>query len=169
MKPIAHGTPREDILCCWPGCFTRTQHPDIPLCESHYREVGLRWISANIDTVREAVLATPAREVVLADAQRRVAIDRLAERPPREPGDESGWIVYYIRMRGSERVKIGTTSNLRLRMETLRADGADLLATEPGGYTVELRRHRQFAEERYGRREEFALSDRLAAHIASLQ
>lgn len=68
-----------------------------------------------------------------------------------------------------EGYKIGTTTNLPQRLDSLRAQPGDLLATEPGGFDVERRRHQEFAEERFGRREDFAASDRLLAHIARLR
>jgi len=170
VEPIAHGTKREQPICCWPDCFEPVEHPDIPLCEGHLRDAGMAWVRDNIDLVRAAVQAIPAHEVVLHEAQQRVEARRLLAQWESAPAvDESAWVVYYIQVRGADRVKIGTTSNLRQRMVALRADGADLLATESGGRTVEGRRHREFADERYGRREEFALSERLLAHIASLQ
>lgn len=170
MQPVAHGTRRTLALCCWPECFHEIDHPDLPLCGAHVRQVGLRWVGDNIDLVRTAVTETPAAEVVLDDARRRAEQHRTTARwePASQDPREAGMVVYYIRVRGADRVKIGTTSNLRQRMVSLRADGADLLATEPGGYAVERRRHQEFADERIGAREEFALSDRLAVHIADL-
>lgn len=73
-------------------------------------------------------------------------------------------MVYYVRIR--DYVKIGVTGNLSHRMLNLRAGLDQLLAAEPGGRDLERRRHREFAEERHGRREDFDLSDRLKQHIA---
>jgi hypothetical protein len=74
-------------------------------------------------------------------------------------------VVYYIRF--SDRVKIGTTTNLPQRLAGLPHD--ELLATEPGGPKVELRRHQQFADTQVpGQREWFFQSPELSAHIASL-
>lgn len=71
--------------------------------------------------------------------------------------------VYYVR-RG-DRIKIGTTINLILRMRELRPD--ELLAVEPGGRALEQRRHREFAAMRVTPRGEwFHDTHVLRAHIA---
>lgn len=163
MKP-SYGT-RAQQICCWPECFTEVEHHDLPLCEGHLRETGLAWVRDNLDVLREVVGATPVPLVIARE--HNAAVERLSLRPQVRL-TESNAVVYYLQVRGSDRVKIGTTTNVRQRMVDLRANGEDLLATEPGGYELEWRRHQQFADERYGRREEFALSDRLAAHIAIL-
>lgn len=70
-------------------------------------------------------------------------------------------VVYYLRYRA--RVKIGTTANPRQRFAAIRHEA--VLALERGDRSLEQRRHREFAEERAGSSEWFALSERLAAHI----
>lgn len=80
---------------------------------------------------------------------------------------EEGAIVYYLRV-ADDRIKIGYTTNLKQRLSNLRLDRSAVLATEPGGRDVEFRRHHEFADERYGRREDFAASDELLAHIRRL-
>lgn len=162
MQPIAHGTPRTQQLCCWPECFAPVENPDVPLCEAHYRVAGMAWIGDNIELLRGVTEALP--QEVMFDRVRREADVRRARARVVERAEG---VVYYIRV--GDQVKIGTTTNLRERMIALRVDGSDLLATEPGGYDVERRRHHEFADERYGRRENFALSDRLAAHIERLR
>ena len=79
-----------------------------------------------------------------------------------------GGCVYYL-MVGPSTVKIGTTVNLAQRIKQLRTDLQYVVALEPGSHTLETQRHREFAVERIGRRENFRLSDRLKAHIESLQ
>lgn len=155
----------EQRVCCWPDCFQPPADQDTELCDHHEHQVVLRWVRDNLDIVHQIVAATPAYVIHArrADARPREAMPVWQRRP-----NNADAVVYYIAIRGSDRVKIGTTTNLRQRMVDLRADGEDLLATEPGGYEVERARHQQFADERYGRREDFALSDRLTAHIASL-
>jgi hypothetical protein len=44
-----------------------------------------------------------------------------------------------------------------------------VVAIELGGWELEHQRHREFSEERIGRREDFRLSDRLKVHIEALQ
>ena len=94
---------------------------------------------------------------------------RRMQEPQRPPlADAPGW-VYYL-MVGPSTVKIGTTKVLAQRMNQLRSDVQYVVALERGSYDVERERHRQFATERiFDNREDFALSDRLKAHIESLQ
>jgi hypothetical protein len=73
-------------------------------------------------------------------------------------------VVYYLRF--ADRVKIGTTTNPRQRFSAIWHD--DLLALERGDRRLEQRRHAQFAAERFGRSEWFALSDGLIDHISTL-
>ena len=63
-------------------------------------------------------------------------------------------------------MKIGTTFNPRQRFAALRHDG--VLAFELGDRLVERRRHAEFADDRLGSSEWFALTPRLRAHITAL-
>jgi len=73
-------------------------------------------------------------------------------------------VVYYLRYGSS--VKIGTTFNPRQRFGALLHE--EVLAFELGDRTVEQRRHREFADDRLGTSEWFALTDRVRAHIDAL-
>jgi hypothetical protein len=73
-------------------------------------------------------------------------------------------VVYYLRF--GDRVKIGTTFNPRQRFAALLHE--EVLAFELGDRTVEQRRHVEFADDRLGTSEWFALIPRLHAHIAAL-
>jgi len=78
-------------------------------------------------------------------------------------------VVYYLRL--DERVKIGTTYNPRQRFGALKAGVAgteEVLAFELGDRTVERARHAEFADDRLGTSEWFALTPRIRAHIAVL-
>jgi hypothetical protein len=76
--------------------------------------------------------------------------------------------VYYL-MTGPSTVKIGTTRCLPKRMQSLRTDIQYVVAIEPGGQTLERRRHAEFAAERINpRREDFTLSENLKTHIDRL-
>ena len=72
-------------------------------------------------------------------------------------------VVYYIRF--GDRIKIGTTVNIRSRLDDLPHDR--LLATEPGGHDLESQRHAQFAEHCITG-EWFRPAPELLAHVASL-
>lgn len=134
--------------CCWPNCEAQPR-PDIPICERHFVNVGLRYTSERQIFQQVRALCTP-------DPDRP---------PPKARHDPQ---VYYVRL-SPDIIKIGYTTNLPLRVAALRVDPDALLASEPGGRDVERRRHEEFAAERISRREDFKPSARLLAHIASLQ
>lgn len=73
-------------------------------------------------------------------------------------------VVYYIRFSGS--IKIGTTTNLPQRMQTLPME--ELLAVEPGGYNIERKRHAEFRSARV-QREWFRPTPPLLLLIATLR
>jgi hypothetical protein len=78
-------------------------------------------------------------------------------------------VVYYLRL--DERVKIGTTANPRQRFGALRVGVTgteEVVAFELGDRVIERRRHAEFAEDRLGTSEWFALSPRLRAHVTAL-
>lgn len=80
--------------------------------------------------------------------------------------DNPDGVVYYIR-RG-EFVKIGTTTRYRSRMQALRPD--EVLAVEPGSYSVEDQRHRQFASSQFHPGSEyFRIHDDLISHVVALR
>jgi Meiotically up-regulated gene 113 len=72
--------------------------------------------------------------------------------------------VYYILF--GNRIKIGISSNLRSRLDSLPR-GVRVLATEPGGRDVERERHEQFADCRVGG-EWFRPTHALLVHVANL-
>jgi hypothetical protein len=73
-------------------------------------------------------------------------------------------VVYYAAIDGL--IKIGTTVHLDQRVKTL---GANLLATEPGGYDLERARHGQFAHLLSRAREYFHPGPDLLEHVVALQ
>jgi hypothetical protein len=73
-------------------------------------------------------------------------------------------IVYYMRM--DRLVKIGTTTNLALRVETIGPQG--VLAVEDGDRQVESQRHQQFVAS-HSHREWFHISAELGQHIGDLR
>lgn len=67
-------------------------------------------------------------------------VARIAEAHEVRAAREARSVIYYARL--GNRVKIGTTTDLKLRMQQIRPE--ELLATEPGGRAVERERHGQF-------------------------
>lgn len=74
-------------------------------------------------------------------------------------------IVYYLRF--GDRIKIGTTTNLRNRLQSLPHD--EVLVTEPGDRDLEQMRHAQFGHARVSKRGEwFHMHPDLMSHIDML-
>lgn len=145
----------EWMDCCWPKCMRMAEGGGPPLCHKHYVYVGEMYTTDTIRTTRAFLDATKP-EVTLDEhlATRQVAMAAQSR-------------VYYVRI--GDHVKIGYTINLRQRLGALRVDDDALLATEPGGRSVEAQRHKQFIEERVGKRENFNPSRRLLAHIEAVR
>ena len=91
---------------------------------------------------------------------RRTLRDYIAN-PHDDPEDET---VYYMRI--GNRVKIGYTTNLELRLSSINPE--ELLVTEAGGRLTEKRRHRQFSDLRTNG-EWFRYEGPLAEHIDELR
>jgi hypothetical protein len=90
-----------------------------------------------------------------------VNVDRLLAAKSHDP------VVYFVRV--GRHVKIGTSTNLRGRMQSLYLGLDDVLAVVPGGKDLEGAYHRHFAAsriERDGRVELFGLNLRLRCFLA---
>lgn len=132
-----------------------------PICRHHAEQVYRHW--DEIDDARKRLAihlfnrppSPPTRNAYQAQQERR---KRLAEQQA---------VVYYVRI--GDHVKIGTSTNLKMRLSQLRLDADAVLATEPGSYELERQRHREFDAERIGRREDFNPSRRLLAHIETVR
>lgn len=135
--------------CSWPGCDA-PPFPGIPVCLTHGFMIS--------DHLQKVLSLKRDDDISL---QFYDVDDDGVPLPPRRG------FVYYL-MIGPSTVKIGTTKNLLQRLNALRTDLQYVVAIEPGGYSVESQRHRQFDSERIGRREDFRLSDRLKQHIDEL-
>ena len=72
-------------------------------------------------------------------------------------------VVYYLRF--GDRIKIGTSRDLRQRIAGIPHD--EILALEPGGVDLERRRHAQFSDHRITG-EWFAAAPALLEHVAAL-
>lgn len=89
---------------------------------------------------------------------------RAGDAPDRELASPVVEVVYYLRF--DDRVKIGTSGRLRARVAALPHD--ELLAIEPGGRSLERRRHERFAAWRIPGTEWFERSPELDAHLEAL-
>lgn len=141
--------PRPDSLnrieapqCVYRDCCNAQVAEDVPVCARHATYISWRL---------KELMGQPIRRVT----------------PPRRPPKTLSF-VYYL-MIGPSTVKIGTTGNLPVRITALRTDMQYVVAIERGGRDIEAQRHREFATDRLGRREDFQLSNRLKEHIEALQ
>lgn len=138
------GAALEPQACTWAYC-QQPQFAGLPVCIGHGLTIARH--------LQDCLIFAPS------DHPDYVEPVAPLERQP---------FVYYL-MIGPDTVKIGTTVDLRGRLNGLRTDQQYVVAIEHGGRELERQRHLQFAATRIGRRENFRLSDELRRHIESLQ
>jgi len=119
--------------------------------------------------LRNLFRRTDGSGIVMCHSCRAQFVGELAEeiRDLPEPTALDWWhppIVYYMRM--STLVKIGTSTNIRARVEAIGPQG--VIAVEAGDYALEAARHQQFVQH-HSHREWFHLADELAEHVAALR
>lgn len=145
----------DATACCWPGCGgPLIEERNLPLCTIHFIKVGHVFVGEFQVRVFSAQSAKDDPAALVEQAARRAEQERARQ---------AAAVVYYVRIH--DVIKIGYTSNLRTRVSGLRVDPDAVLATEPGGRDLEAIRHREFAECRIGRREDFRPTERLLRHI----
>lgn len=158
-----------DTRCTVADCRTVAVHHEVlPLCRAHRDLMALAltpevlrrypphlWTVAKRDFEAQfgtvAPVAPPVRPL-------------FTRARPRD--SQASAIVYFIVV--GDRVKIGTTTNLRGRMTTLTlASDARVALTIPGGVTAERREQNRYAKQRIGTSEWFHLEGDLAARLAA--
>ena len=149
-----------------PGCGAPAERPDlIALCPDHLAVAAEVHGAAHgvVDLLPAPCRLCGSRLGVRLPSGRVCAVCEWphGEHPDGELPPPRVDVVYYLRW--DDRVKIGTTANPRQRFTAIRHE--EVLAFERGDRRLEQRRHAEFATERAGGSEWFALSDRLAAHI----
>lgn len=152
--------------CKWVGC-KREPVDEIEMCWYHYRIIGETFMD-NHSILGSKFLkawneAKPER--LAAERERRTEKEQREDDRAAALAEQS--VVYYVRI--GDHVKIGFTVNMKQRLNGLRVDVDAVLATEPGGRELEKQRHREFANERVSKRENFNPSRRLLAHIDSIR
>lgn len=168
-------------------CYLRNDHSDpcdarrmegLPMCQRHmlrtFRDALVQGALPR-DVFQQ--IAAEATDLLMAGRKaydqeldqylHQAKVARRREQEAERARREASSLVYYLALTG-DRIKIGWTGNLEQRIATFRARPEDVLATEPGGRSMEARRHRQFATERIGRSEDFTASDRLRRHVEAL-
>jgi len=111
----------------------------------------------------------PTREIFerAIAAHKQAAIEAASPASPPQRPYAGPPIVYFIR--GHERVKIGTTTNLKRRLTAMSQPPDVVMATIPGDRNVERQMHTRFAHLRIDRTEWFRMEPDLAAFIESIQ
>ena len=157
--------------------------PDSPLnlCGQHFAAAAA-WVLQHDNTTRERVKcemcghpeARPGIKGFFCsfcehktpdfEGSTRLSAAEAEQRFQQQPTPKAVEVVYYIQF--GERIKIGTSRNVRDRIKSLPYDR--ILAFERGGATLESRRHTQFREHRLGKTEWFHINDELLAHIAEM-
>lgn len=144
------------------------------VCTEHWRAIIEDLKRATVDdghlsTVTCPVCKTPAGfgvNIPYSCSNPNCWADRFWEKPAPDadiPTRKGTNRVYYIRF--GDRIKIGTSGNLKPRLSTLSYD--ELLALEPGTVELERQRHRHFAHLLIpGQREWFQIADDLLDHVA---
>lgn len=184
----------RSVKTCVVGSWSRSSHgcendahPDstIGLCERHwYQAIEDR---GSYDTVEQPVRCPECgvrsmyrlkgTDIFVCEIEECKRAPYRPSRPPvkmtlspprpsqfiEPPRDE---VVYYLAF--GERIKIGTSRNLPQRLKSIYHD--KVLAIEPGGVSLERRRHAEFRADRVdGQREWFHVTDRLLAHVKALR
>lgn len=163
---VSNVVPLDRMLleCLWPRCRRDPVGIQIPLCDSHFAYLGERYINERsiwgAASLRE-------RNGGISEAEREAHFRSRQRAEEREKALRGQVVVYYVRI--GDHIKIGFTTNMKLRLSALRIDPDAVLATEPGGRTLEAERHKQFAAERVSRREDFNPSRRLLDHIGKVR
>lgn len=163
-KPQCGGIPGDKGVRCVGTPVRESADVGIFLCRKHlqaYRE--------HIDELEDIARSAEDRYTELYHLER--AQRSQAERDRRETlideaRAQGRLVVYYIRI--GDLIKIGTTTNLKRRMDHLQPD--ELLATEPGHLDLERQRHLQFDHLRLKpRSERFRMEPELLDHIAMVR
>ena len=145
--------------CRWVGCHASCVD-EIELCHYHFRLIGETFIEK-----RSIWGATAMAQ--RSDQREQERAEMAAKQITREDWYRNRSVVYYVRL--GDQLKIGYTIHLSARVSQLRVGPDALLAVEPGWRDQEALRHRQFADERQGRRENFNPSRRLLAHVDAVR
>lgn len=128
-----------------------------PICAHHATKLfmHMRWMVKDFDN-------DPLRKMMVAIDGLDTERSRAARNAPkRRPG-----VVYYVLV--GDVLKIGYSENLRARLNTYPPH-RKLLATEPGTYSLEAKRHNEFADLLNGGREWFRFEGALVEHVQRLR
>lgn len=146
-----------------------------PLCTIHWQRMYgqfQKFFIAEAQTSREyeRLKDLERGEAEYEASLAKIAAEEVLFTPRRPAGDCGTNMVYFLQATATGRIKIGTTTDLRLRMQALRCQVGQLeiLATQAGGNELEKALHRRFADDRrHG--EWFEPTEALLSHIATVR
>lgn len=156
----------EDDAPCRSVPVTNSSEHSLYLCKKHLAEFEER-----IEEVKASAADERATRAYWEYEEELAREHNQAQRSRREMAiekarSEGRVVVYYIRI--GDYIKIGTTTNLRMRMSILQPD--EVLATEPGYTEVESMRHQQFRHLRIRpKSERFHPAQELLEHIEMIR
>ena len=149
--------------CLAPGCDApRDDAAPIALCPHHAALVADAAVRE--DVLPHACVVCGSR-IGIRFASGTVCATcewRVGELPDADLAPPRVDVVYYLRC--DDRVKIGTTANLRQRLGAIWHD--ELIALERGDRSLEQRRHAELSDARIGRTEWFRMTDDVERHLA---
>lgn len=157
-------TPNSCTVQLWGGEFCDAPSAEdvpFPICMRHalrlFRHMGqrLREYENNMPKMLQ-VIADQIDENRARDAKRAASKKTIVHDP----------VVYYVLV--GSLMKIGTSTNLRRRLLAYPPNRR-LLATEPGGRSVESRRHAEFADLLDSGREWFRFEGTLVEWVQSIR
>lgn len=164
MTPLCREPRDEGSLC---GEAAAEGSP-VHLCTRHLL-IAYDWVTRDVgvtDLLPDPCVACGTRVGVRYPAGVICAVCewRVGEMPDSDLTASAVHVVYYLRL--GDRMKIGTSGNLRQRLTAIPHD--ELVALELGNRLIERQRHTQFAADRLGKSEWFTASNAILDHAAQL-
>jgi hypothetical protein len=131
------------------------------------------WRSRDFANADEALRALPEElHALKRNTLMRIFGGRIAA-PDKKPREPANMVIYFVKPKGRNRVKIGTTRDIKSRLNGLHhplVGKMRVLATQPGGRAVERELHAKFREYHImPGREWFRLEGDLLAYINALK
>lgn len=156
----------ETLWCSWgrhmviPSAVAKEHFSRGTMCLRH--QIEIMESLENVVQMPELSEALRLRKRKQWDIKRARAV---ATAPLKSADPTADGVVYYMRING--RIKVGFTTDLTKRSRAYPPD-TELLAVEPGGKSLERRRHEQFSRYLDRGREWFVEGPGLVEHIRSL-
>lgn len=147
--------------------YTAVMAEPVPLCQEHLIRIALLAIPEIVaQAMRDNQSGGPFQNVPPEEA-RALTVGAVPVSTEAHLGGVHLPVVYFIE-HGS-RVKIGTSTNLRRRVQGLSVSLSSVILTLQGGPTLERALHRRFEPHRVEQTEWFDFAEPIAAYVAAKQ